>query len=181
MLVLNGRRGPVRISEATRASVMDAADRLGYTPNHAAQNLRRRQSKAITLIVQRIGSPYFTDIAEAAIDAAKGHGYEIDIVDADGPDGEREALLRLRGGRADGVIVSTARPALCSTRPPSVRSGTVARLGGVRQRAGPPDGAPPRSKPRPFDPIDRDRQRGGRLPRDASSPPRSVIDGSSNT
>lgn len=111
-VVMNDRLGPVRVSDATRATVLEAAARLGYTPNHAARNLRRRQTRAITLIVQRIGTPYFTDIAQAVVESAKGLGYEVDIVDAEAPDGEREALLRLRGGRADGVIIATARPAL---------------------------------------------------------------------
>ena len=111
-VVLNGRDTSVRISQTTRDAVLDAAGQLGYTPNHAARTLRRRHTGALTLIVSRLGNPYYAEIATAAIDAAKPLGYEVNVVDATPPDGEREALLHLRGGRADGVMVSTARPTL---------------------------------------------------------------------
>lgn len=39
-LVLNGRDGPVRISEVTRRQVLEAANALGYTANMAARRLR---------------------------------------------------------------------------------------------------------------------------------------------
>ena len=99
-VVLNGRDTSVRISQTTRDAVLDAAGRLGYTPNHAARTLRRRHTGALTLIVSRLGNPYYAEIATAAIDAAKPLGYEVNVVDAAPPDGEREALLHLRGGRA---------------------------------------------------------------------------------
>ena len=111
-VVLNGRDTSVRISQATRDAVLDAASQLGYTPNHAARTLRRRQTGALTLIVSRLGNPYYAEIATAAVDAAKARGYEVNVVDAAAPLGEREALLHLRDGRADGVIVATARPTL---------------------------------------------------------------------
>lgn len=111
-VVLNGRDTSVRISQATRDAVLDAASQLGYTPNHAARTLRRRQTRALTFIVSRLGNPYYAEIATAAVDAAKELGYEVNVVDAAAPLGEHEALLHLRDGRADGVIVATARPTL---------------------------------------------------------------------
>lgn len=64
-LVLNGRGGPLRISAATRAAVADWAVRLGYQPNYAASSLRRRRANVITLLVWRLSSTYFSEIALA--------------------------------------------------------------------------------------------------------------------
>lgn len=109
-VVLNGRDTSVRISEATRAAVLDAARRLGYTPNHAARNLRRRHTGALAFVVWRLTNPYFAEITTAAIDAAAELGYELNVLSAAPPSNETEALHHLRGGRADGVIVAMTRP-----------------------------------------------------------------------
>jgi LacI family transcriptional regulator len=50
-LVLNGRDGPVRISEGTRRQVLEAARALGYTPNIAARRLRRNGHGDPTLTI----------------------------------------------------------------------------------------------------------------------------------
>jgi len=48
--VLNNTPG-TRISESTRARVMDTAARLGYRPNRAAADLRRGRSKIVLLVL----------------------------------------------------------------------------------------------------------------------------------
>ena len=62
-VVLNGRADQVRISETTRARVIAVADRLGYVPDHAARSLRRRQTGIINILLWRLGSPFFSEIA----------------------------------------------------------------------------------------------------------------------
>src|SRR5687767_11017049 len=57
-LVLNGRDGALRISDATRTAVLTAAELLRYTPNHAARSLRNRRTGAVMLIVTRLTNPY---------------------------------------------------------------------------------------------------------------------------
>jgi DNA-binding LacI/PurR family transcriptional regulator len=106
-LVLNGRGGPLRISAATREAVADWAHRLGYQPNHAARNLRRRRSNAISLLVWRLSSAYFTEIAAGVQAATERNGYDVNVVDAGPVDAEVRALRHLRTGASDGVIVAT--------------------------------------------------------------------------
>jgi DNA-binding LacI/PurR family transcriptional regulator len=110
-LVLNGRSGTLRISDATRGAVLAAAGRLKYTPNHAARSLRSRRTGAIMLIVSRIANPYYGEIATAALKAARARGYQLDVAEAGYADDEVAALANLRSGRVDGVVVATARPA----------------------------------------------------------------------
>jgi DNA-binding LacI/PurR family transcriptional regulator len=106
-LVLNGRGGPLRISAATREAVADWAVRLGYQPNHAARTLRRRRSNVITLLVWRLSSTYFTEIALGVRAAAERSGYDVNVVDAGPVDAEVRALRHMRAGASDGVIVAT--------------------------------------------------------------------------
>jgi DNA-binding LacI/PurR family transcriptional regulator len=116
-VVLNGRDRAVGIREATRAAVLEASERLGYTPNHAARTLRRKHSNVLTLLVQDLANPCFVDIAVAARAAADKKGYELNVVDAGAVDAELRALDRLRGEGSDGVIVATGRH---GTRPEAV-------------------------------------------------------------
>jgi LacI family transcriptional regulator len=106
-LVLNGRDRPVRISAATRETVANWAARLGYQPNYAARSLRRRQSNVITLLVWRLSSAYFTEIAAGVRAATERQGYDVNVVDAGPVDAEVRALHHVRSGASDGVIVAT--------------------------------------------------------------------------
>ena len=118
-LVLNGQQARGRISAATRESVSEWALRLGYVPNQAARSLRRRRSNAITLLVWRLSSAYFTEIAYGVRSAAEQAGYEVQVVDAGPVDAEVRALRQLRTGASDGVIVATGYH---TTRGPAVRA-----------------------------------------------------------
>jgi len=108
-LVLNGRSGTLRISDATRAAVLATAGHLRYTPNHAARSLRSRRTGAIMLIVSRLANPYYGEIAASALDAARARAYCLDVAEAGTADDEIAALANLWGGRVDGVVVATAR------------------------------------------------------------------------
>jgi len=50
-IVLGDRPSPVRISAATRRSVLDAARELGYTPNLAARRLRSNGAQLRTIVL----------------------------------------------------------------------------------------------------------------------------------
>src|SRR5258707_7884913 len=106
-LVLNGRDGSVRISAATRDAVTDWALRLGYLQNHAARSLRQRRSNVVTLLVWRLSSAYFTEIAFGVRAATERRGYDVNVVDAGPVDAEVRALRQVRTGASDGVIVAT--------------------------------------------------------------------------
>jgi DNA-binding LacI/PurR family transcriptional regulator len=57
-IVLADRPSPVRISEATRRAVLEAARALGYTPNLAARRLRANGARLRTIV---LGIVYPTD------------------------------------------------------------------------------------------------------------------------
>lgn len=108
-VVLNERQGAVRISEATRQAVKEAARRLGYIPHQAAQSLRRQRSTMLTLLVRSLANPFFTDIAASVHAHSAARGYEVNIVDAGQLAAELHTLEQLRNGSSAGVIVATGR------------------------------------------------------------------------
>src|SRR3954454_5021178 len=116
--VLNGRGDEARISVATRERVLDVARRLGYTPNHAAQSLRRQRTGIITVLIWRLSSPLFADIATGVRNVAERHDYQVGVIDAGAIDKQVEirALHYLRKGICDGVIVATGSHGIGSHR-----------------------------------------------------------------
>jgi LacI family transcriptional regulator len=106
-VVLNGRTDAVAISQATQATVIETARRLGYTPNYAARALRRQRSGVVNLLISTLINPYFTEITAAAHTAAEARDYQLNIIDVSQPGTKSRALEQLRGGGADGVIVAT--------------------------------------------------------------------------
>ena len=108
-VVLNGRADQVRISETTRARVMAVADQLGYVPDHAARSLRRRQTGIVNILLWRMGSPFFSDIAAGVGEVAGPRDYQVSVIEVHDLDAELRALRHLRQGSADGVIVAVNR------------------------------------------------------------------------
>ncbi|MBB3999494.1 LacI family DNA-binding transcriptional regulator [Aureimonas pseudogalii] len=103
--VLNGKAGITRISAETREKVIAAAARLGYTPNHAARSLRQRRTKLIALVLPTLDNPYFSDVVNAAQEAARERGYAVTVMPIREGDGFRASSL-LQGAACDGIIVA---------------------------------------------------------------------------
>jgi DNA-binding LacI/PurR family transcriptional regulator len=81
--------------------------------------LRRRRSNVITLLVWRLSSAYFIEIAEGVRVATERGGYDVNVVDAGPVDAEVRALQQVRTGASDGVIVATGYH---TTRGPALKS-----------------------------------------------------------
>lgn len=103
--VLNGKAGVARISAETREKVEAAARQLGYTPNHAARSLRERRTKLIALVLPTIDNPYFSDVVNAAQEAAHERGYAVTVIPIRAGAGFRASSL-LQGAACDGIIVA---------------------------------------------------------------------------
>src|SRR5660397_67828 len=74
--VLSGDK-TVRVSEATRERVLDAARELDYVPNHAGRSLRTSRNSTIALIVPDVTSTVFAELANGAEQEAAAHGLAI--------------------------------------------------------------------------------------------------------
>ena len=61
---------PERVNAATRDHVLAVAERLGYTPNPAAQALESGRTNTMALVVPDITNPYFAGVIKGAERAA---------------------------------------------------------------------------------------------------------------
>lgn len=95
-----------RISEATRARVLQAANQLGYVANTAARSLRGQPTQILGIVIPELVSPYFAEVARAAAETASQKGYDLAVFTTSrDPERERERVGALLGGLADGLII----------------------------------------------------------------------------
>lgn len=112
------------IRPATRQRVEAAIAELGYQPNLTARGLRSGRTGVISLIIPDLRNPYFAELADAVMRAARTRGLFV-IIEQTG--GERAVELEiLRGPRrqmADGMLFSAVAlgqedtPLLAGTSP----------------------------------------------------------------
>ncbi|MFV0136651.1 LacI family DNA-binding transcriptional regulator [Streptomyces sp. HMX87] len=102
--VLNGTRP---VLPHTRQAVLDAVEKLGYTPNTLARSLVTARTRSIGLAVSAISNPYFTEILQGVEAATLQQGYGLLIADPhDDPGHERTVVQLLHERRVDGLIVA---------------------------------------------------------------------------
>lgn len=114
----------LRVSEATRARVFDAARKLDYVPNHAGRSLRTARSGTLALIVPDVTSAVFAELAAGAEEEAATRDMAIVLGRSESllGGGTRARLERMISqARIDGVILQS---------PEAVRPEDLADLGG---------------------------------------------------
>lgn len=80
-VVLNDRREGVRVPDATRRRVQQAAEDLGYRPNILARSLRTQETRTIGFISDEVTTtPFAVSMLAAAQDEAARHGYLLFVV-----------------------------------------------------------------------------------------------------
>lgn len=107
--VLNGRETGIRISDATRRRVIEAARDLGYHPNALARGLARRRTDTLTLVMQsphvfRGGSGFINALMHGVVEKANELGYDLMLHTKPEPNLERD-VVSLTDGRADGALL----------------------------------------------------------------------------
>lgn len=99
-----------KVNEEYRARVLEAASRLGYTPNLSAQAVARGGSSTVALLVSDIADPYFSSIAAGVVRAAEAEGLVVTMAVTDrDTDREIELVRMLRGQRPRVIVLAGSR------------------------------------------------------------------------
>ena len=109
--VSNVVNGYAKVTDVTREKVERAIAALGYRPNVLARNLATGRSGQIVVVVPYLDTPYFAELLQAIIPAARKAGYNVLIDQTDG-DRDHESELIGRASRRflfDGMIISPLR------------------------------------------------------------------------
>lgn len=102
-LVINNK--PVSIPQATRDSILRAAEALHYRPNQLAVSMITKRSKVLGLIIPDNSNEFFADLSKAIERAARHAGYGL-IYGNSANDSQRDlAYMKMFSDRqVDGII-----------------------------------------------------------------------------
>ncbi len=75
--ILNGRESGIPIRDETRTRVLEAAARLGYTPNLLARGLRGSSSSLLGVIARDISDPFHLQVLRGINGAAREREYRL--------------------------------------------------------------------------------------------------------
>lgn len=102
------------VSETTREQVRRVALELGYEPNIIAQQLQKRRTDTIALILPTFGprfsDPFFSEFLAGVGNEAARHGFDLLVsTRAPGPEEELAYLKNIRSRRVDGFVILRTR------------------------------------------------------------------------
>lgn len=93
-------------SESMREKVLAAAHELNFRPNAVARSLRTTGTRTVGLVVSDLLNPFFTELARAVEDTARGAGFSVIVGNADeDPDQQDHYIRILLQRQVDGLIV----------------------------------------------------------------------------
>ncbi|HEY5835172.1 LacI family DNA-binding transcriptional regulator [Streptomyces sp.] len=106
--VLSGRTD-MRISEASRARVQEAARALGYRPNVTARSLRTRTTQTIGLVSDAVTTtPFAGEAIRGALEAAAVHDHLLFITETAGAEAAESTLVNaLLDRQVDAVVLAS--------------------------------------------------------------------------
>lgn len=101
---LNGKPD---VNSETKRLVLEAAERLKYTPNKLARGLRSNKTGVIGVIVADIANPFFSAVVKGMGKAAKELGYSIILQDTgENYKNEEEAIQIMISEQVDGLLIT---------------------------------------------------------------------------
>ncbi|WP_112266076.1 LacI family DNA-binding transcriptional regulator [Lentzea terrae] len=92
------------IDRETKQRVLDAARDLGYRPSRFARGLVRPDTTSIGLVIPDLLNPFFTEVAAAALEAARARGWHVVVYDTADSLEEERGTLQVIGTQVDAVV-----------------------------------------------------------------------------
>ena len=98
-------RQPDVVAPDTRKRVLEAIERLGYTPNAQARFLRTARTNTIVAILPDISNPFFSEVIRGIEHVAHRNGYSVLLGDTQYSRAREQAYANLLATKqADGLI-----------------------------------------------------------------------------
>ncbi|MDH5821646.1 LacI family DNA-binding transcriptional regulator [Luteimonas sp. RD2P54] len=99
---LNGHEN---VAEEVRKRVLGVADRLRYSPHHAARSLSSRRTQTIGVVLPDLYGEFFSELMRGIDQVARERGLHLLVSSYHGNPEEQGAALRAMRGRVDGLLV----------------------------------------------------------------------------
>jgi LacI family transcriptional regulator len=100
-------KGYSDVSEKTKNAVIELAQKLNYTPNSFAVNLRTKESKTIGLIIPTLVNDFFSYVIKGILEEAKKRDYLVIILQSNEKlEFEKKQIDLLLNKRVDGILMS---------------------------------------------------------------------------
>jgi LacI family transcriptional regulator len=106
--VTRALQGHPRVRPTTRGRVEDAAERLGYRPNHIARTLVTGSSKTIGLLIPTTSDRYWAEVVVGIEQRAAESGFSVLLGSSQGDRERSDRMLELFLGKRVDAIVATA-------------------------------------------------------------------------
>lgn len=102
------------VSQETKELVRRVAREMGYTPNIAAQHLRRKRADTLGLVLPTFGprfsDPFFSELLAGIGNDSSASGFDLLVsTQAPGPDEDQAYQRMVSGRRVDGLLVVRTR------------------------------------------------------------------------
>ena len=94
-----------RATAETRQRILQAADRLGYRPNHTARALKSARTYTIGLVVPDLTNALFTELMRGVEDASARLGYTVLLGRSESLTDRARISRLLDDGRVDGFLL----------------------------------------------------------------------------
>lgn len=100
-------KGYSDVSEKTKNAVIELAQKLHYTPNSFAVNLRTKESKTIGLIIPTLVHDFFSYVIKGILEEAEKRDYLVIILQSNEKlEFEKKQIDLLLNKRVDGILMS---------------------------------------------------------------------------
>ncbi|MGY5047970.1 LacI family DNA-binding transcriptional regulator [Streptomyces sp. 900105755] len=92
------------IGASTKQRVLDTALALGYRPSRFARGLVRQDTISVGLVIPDLLNPFFTEVAAAALEAARDRGWHVVVYDTGDRTEEERGTLEVIASQVDAVV-----------------------------------------------------------------------------
>ena len=100
------RSKSANVRQETKARILEAADKLGYSPNLSAASLRSKKTYLIALCIHDITNPSSPSLIRGIQDELAQHGYDLVVFNSDwDPNKEKKNLRAVVRNQLDGLIL----------------------------------------------------------------------------